>query len=383
MRFYKFILNDNRRLLYPFNNNCYFRDFLLEKNLKPVSYKIILKRYKVSNKILLEFTYNLISLLETNMSITLALELIMSQEEGIFSVVLWNVRKDIINGSSIYDAFSKYKEIFPNIYLNLISVGEKTNNINSNLFKAYENLKFKEQMIEKIKEAIFYPTIISIFLFLLLIFIFSYVLPNFKSFFEGSEIELPIMTKILLLISDNIWKIVILICLVIFSFLVIIKLLPESRVEKLKFSTPFLKFFFRNSVIINFSQNFYLMLDSKLNILEALLILKNNSKYNFFKEKIDKVIFSIRNGDSVYNSFKNISFFSEEQLKIVNIGEKTQKLSKAFEIVSIGEKKKLERKLFKITTLIQPILLSIMGIIVAVLLLAIYLPIFNISNNII
>lgn len=183
MRFYSFIFDGGKKMMLPFNNNYYFRDFLIERNLELISYKIILKRYKVSNKTLLEFTYNLISLLETNMNIILALELIISQEEKIFSAILWNIRKDIINGSSIYDAFSKYKEIFPNIYLNLISVGEKTNNINENFFKAYENLKFKEQLAEKIKEAIFYPAIISVFLFLLIIFVFSYVLPNFKSFF--------------------------------------------------------------------------------------------------------------------------------------------------------------------------------------------------------
>lgn len=383
MKFYKVTTSYGKKFLLPFNNNYYFRDFLLEKNINISSYKVIFKNYKVSKKRLLDFTYNLLSLLETDMSIILGLDLILAQEERIFSIILWNIRKDIINGISIYESFKKYREIFPTIYLNLICIGEKSNNLIINLKKAYNNLKFEIRLSEKIKEALFYPAIISIFLFVLLIFIFSYVLPNFQNFFQGSDIELPEITKILLFISNNIWKILLLVGIILVMIFLSLKFLPKELINILKYKTPILGFFIRNNIIINFSQNFSLMLDSKLDILDALLVLKRNFDYFFIKQKIDKIISNVRSGESVFHSFKEANIFSKEQLKIINIGEKTQNLSKAFEIIAIGEEKKLEKKLFKLTSLIQPILLSIMGIIVAVILLAIYLPIFNISNNII
>lgn len=383
MKFYKVITLDGKRLLLPFNNNYYFRDFLLEKNISILSYKVIFKNYKISKKRLLDFTYNLLSLLETDMSIILSLDLILSQEDRIFSIILWNIKKDIINGFSIYESFKKYKEIFPSIYLNLICVGEKSNNLVKNLKKAYKNLKFQIKLSEKIKEAAFYPGIISIFLFGLLIFIFSYVLPNFQNFFQGSDIELPTITKVLLVISENIWKILSIIWIISVLIFLFFKLLPKELLEVLKCKIPILRFFIRNNIIINFSQNFSLMLDSKLDILDALLVLKRNSDYLFIEQKIEKIISNVRSGESIFNSFKEANIFSKEQLKIINIGEKTQNLSKAFEIITVSEEKKLEKQLFKLTSLIQPILLSVMGVIVAVILLAIYLPIFNISNNII
>lgn len=384
MRFYEFIDKKNqKKFLLPFKNHNYFFEYLLDNGIKIQSYKVINKSYRLEKRKLMIFTYNLISLLENKIDIILSLELISKQEEKIFSTILWNIKKDIENGNSLHNSFKRYKEIFPTMYLNLLSIGEKTNQLVINLQRNYKSLKFQLELNEKIKKATFYPLIITFFLVCLLIFIFIFVVPNFEIFFEESELELPTVTKIIIFISKHFFYIL----MVILSFLAIIflviRFISKEKKEIILFNIPVLKFFLRNQIKVDFSENFYLMLEANLNVIEALEILLENSKYIFLKKEITNIKESIMRGRDMYNSFKSTNILDYEDLKLLKIAEESQGLSKAFEIIAIIAQNKIEKKLFKITTLMQPVLLLILGIIVSTVLLAVYLPMFNISSSII
>ena len=122
------------------------------------------------------------------------------------------------------------------------------------------------------------------------------------------------------------------------------------------------------------------MNETGINIIDILEILKKATPYIFLKKDLEKVQLKIKIGNSIEEALASTSLFSPTQLKIISIGERSGKLSEAFSSISFVLQKDFETYLFKLITLLQPLLLLFLGIIIGIIVLAIYLPIFNISD---
>lgn len=383
MKFYKFKIYDHRKIKtdsLPFNSKEAFFKYLKINNLKLITYKVTHKNYKPGERDILLFTQHLISLLKSGIGITLSLEIIAAQENKNFAHIINTIKNDIITGESIHSSFAQYKDVFNDTYLNLLNAGEKSGNLSKNLSRIYDNLKLVTSFKEKTKKSILYPAIVGLFTLMLIIFLFLVILPDFETFFDGSGIELPFLTKLLLDISKN--SLTILIITTVFILLIIItfNLLPIEKKEKIKFTIPIIGKILYKDLIINFTQNFFIMLESGISVPDALESLKTNCKYSFFKKYITTIQINIRHGQNVHDSFENINFFKDQHLKLIAIGEQTGNLAHTFETISIVTQKQLEEILFKITTMLQPVLLTFLGIIIGIIIFAIYLPVFNMSD---
>lgn len=385
LKFYHFKVYNRHKTFedsLPFSNTQMFFKYLKINNLKIISYKATHKKFILRKKELLIFTEYLLSLLKSGIEITLALEIIALQEKKAFSHIITTIKKSIINGEGVYHSFNQYRELFGDTYLNLLNAGEKTGNIINNLEKAFENLNLITSLNEKIKHALFYPVIVGSFILILLIFIFLSVLPNFEDFFRGSEENLPCITKFLLGISNNFSLIFIFFIIIIFMSTLIFKTLSQEKKEHIKLNFPILGKFIKKNIIIDFSQNLYIMLESDIDILDALHSIEANCKYIFFKNKLREIHLQIQHGHCIFDAFDSVNFFSDQQLKLINIGERADALPQTFATITTAMQKEMENQLFKLTTLLQPLLLSILGIIIGAVILAVYLPIFNISSMI-
>ena len=122
------------------------------------------------------------------------------------------------------------------------------------------------------------------------------------------------------------------------------------------------------------------MSDAGIEIINILEILKKGSKYIYQKNELAKVQLKLKIGSSIFEAFSPNLFFSSTQLQIIEIGEKSGYLEKAFNSIAFTMEKELEYYLFKLTSSLEPILLLILGIIVSVIILGLYLPILNISQ---
>ena len=246
LKFYKFIISNGSNSIsntLPFPTTDDFFIYLKKNNLKLISYKIIYKKLHISDKEMLFFTQNLISLLESGLHIALALEIIKQQDNRFFSHIIENIKNDILNGEGIYNSFNKYNTIFSPTYLNLLHAGETTNHLIANLKRAHRNLSLITSLKNNIKKTIFYPAIVGFFIVLLLIFIFIFVLPDFESFFHGSQIELPFITKLMLQISNNFLTIGFTISLFILLLILLLHIISKETKEKIQFKIPIIKKF--------------------------------------------------------------------------------------------------------------------------------------------
>ena len=369
-----------------FSNEMEFRKFLKSKRMILIQFDILKKTKKISQENILSFTRELKIMLESRIGIVEALDIQKNQyENSKFGEIIFEIRKDILNGNSIGDAFKKHRNIFGNFYVSLLYLGEKPGKIIENLERISVNMELENKIRKKMIEALFYPCIVLVFSMIVVIFLITYVLPNFVEMFNESGTKLPFLTKVLMGTSKNIHYILIsMICI----YIIIIYLRKKmknnlkSRFEYDKFvmKIPIYKNIMIKNIIIRFSKNMALLMDSEMPIAEVLEVIIESCDNVVVKKDIEDMKFSIMSGEGIAESLKQIEIYTGKYQKMAAIGEKSGELINVFHKISQLCQEELENYIGKILILIEPVMIIILGLILGNVIIAIYLPIFNLSD---
>ena len=369
-----------------FSDEREFRKFLKKKKMVLIQFDIVKSRKKISKTDILCFTRELKIMLESRISIIVALEIQGEQyKENSFGTVIVEIKEEILNGSSIGDAFKKYRDIFGNFYVDLLHLGEISGKITENLERISANLELEGKLRKKIAEAFFYPCIVIIFSMIVVMFMMIYVLPNFVEMFNESGTSLPILTQVLMLISKNMYYIVfIAICIwiLIIHFKKRIKSNMNRRIKYDKFimKIPIYKIILEKSMVIRFSKNMALMMESGMLVTEILEFMKDSFENTVVKKEMEEMKYKIISGEGIAQSLKCLNIYSERYRKMVIIGEESGELTNMFHKISQLCQEELEGYIGKMLVLLEPVLIIILGLILGTVIIAIYLPIFNMSD---
>lgn len=369
-----------------FSNEMEFRKFLKSKRMILIQFDILKKTKKISKENILSFTRELKIMLESRIGIVEALDIQKNQyENSKFGEIVFEIRKDILNGNSIGDAFKKHRNIFGNFYVSLLYLGEKPGKIIENLERISVNLELENKIRKKMIEALFYPCIVIVFSMIVVIFLITYVLPNFVEMFNESGTKLPFLTKMLMGTSKNIHYIFIsMICI----YIIIIYLRKKMKnnlkrrfeYDKFVMKIPIYKNIMIKNMIIRFSKNMALLMDSEMPIAEVLEVIIESCDNTVVKKDIEDMKFSIMSGEGIAESLKQIEIYMDKYQKMAAIGEKSGELINVFHKISQLCQVELENYIGKILILIEPVMIIILGLILGTVIIAIYLPIFNLSD---
>lgn len=366
----KLILKD----IYEFKKNTNFiiYDFLFNK--------------KIHKEKILQCFHEMKVMLESGIGIIDSLKI---QEEETIDIqlkkIIFEIKDEIIKGNSIWEAFNNYKNIFSPLCINFIKIGELSGTLSENFSRIEENLKMEISIGKKIKEASFYPAIILTFSSIVVIFLIKYVLPNFISMFDGSDVKLPMITSIFLAIGNHIGKGII-------AFVIIISGLNYFRkklllIKKYRYSyhkylldVPISGNIIKKKLITTISKNFSLMLNSGMGIIESIDNITTNLNNSYIEVNFIKMKSSILNGGDIGNSIKLLELYPSNYLKMILIGEETGKIVEIFNKIAEISHNDMENLIKKLLVIIEPILILILGIIIGLVVVAIYLPIFSMSE---
>lgn len=385
---YKYIAYDIKGRKYrgkkEFLNENEFRKFLKSKKMILIQFEILKKNKKISRGDILSFTRELKIMLESRISIIETLKILEEQyENSKLGEVISDIKKDILNGSSIGEAFKKYRNIFGNFYIDLLYLGEISGKITENLGRISINLELEDKIRKKMIEALFYPCIVIVFSVIVIMFLMIYVLPNFVSMFNESETELPFITLILIKVSNNIHYISLLficICILIIYIKKKIKSKMRSRYDKFIMKIPLYSNIMVKNIIIRFSKNMSLMMESGMLITEILEHMKESFDNTLVKKDIEDMKYSIISGNRVAEALKQMEIYPDRYQKMVAIGEESGDLVDMFHKISQLCQEELESYTGKILLLMEPVMIVILGLILGTVIIAIYLPIFNLSD---
>lgn len=341
---------------------------------------------KINKEKILLFTNELNVMLKSGITFSKSLEILASQENNKnFRGILLKVQKNISQGKGIFESFRNFENIFSLNFLQFLKIGEITGTLNERFENIIENLEFEINNKKKVWGILIYPIIVIALTLCVVSFLLLFILPNFILIFKENNLELPKITKILLFISENFLFILLMISIfLIFTFFLFryINQNKTRRTKKDKFFLfiPFLGEIMKLNIAINLYYSLSILLSSGISLIDSIDIMYKNTNNYYVKENLLKVRKSINLGNNISISLKNLDIFTERFYMLIVSGEESGYLSENLFQISKILKQDFDYRVKKYLSFLEPLAMLILGLIIAFIVVAIYLPIFSVGD---
>jgi type IV pilus assembly protein PilC len=354
----------------------------MEKKGGMFQFNFVLKA-AVKPNVLLIFTKQLHSLIKAGVPLLEALSSLKEQtaDENL-QKVLKSVSEEIEMGSSFSNSLKKHPNVFPTLYTNSIQIGEVSGNLDSVLHEISLFMADDIEMKQKIKKATRYPMMVMIALALAFVVFITFVIPKFIPIFEKGGQELPTPTLMILGISNIVtgyWLPLIgVIGLSIFGFMAFYNT-PKGKflTHRYMLEAPIYGKLLRKISIQRFSRTMALLNKSGIPLVQAMGIAENVETNEVYKEEISKIQQHIEKGVSVAGAMKKSKYFPILMVHMIAVGEKSGTLDNMLYDVAEFNNSEIDEMVDNLTALIEPIITVFLGIMVLILALSIFLPMWN------
>ena len=342
---------------------------------------------RVKQEELIIFTEQFATLISSGLSIVDSLDGLAEQTENkTLKKVILNIRADIERGISLSNAFKKYNRIFPEIYVNLLAVGEATGNLDKVLRSIAGYLERDLSVRRKISSAFAYPRFVIIVVIAVVIFLVSFILPQFVSIYTQAGEELPAPTKILLSISDfirNKYLILIILAVLIYAGYRIFYSTKAGKlfIDRHKLNVPVFGKINKMGVLSRFLHSFALVIGSGINVVEAIEVSSKVSGNAYLVKELEEVKSAIIGGESLSAAVKERKFFPGIMSQMVSVGERSGSLDSMLEKLADLWDKDIDYMINTLSARIEPTLIIILAFVVGFVALAMYLPMFSLPTT--
>jgi len=343
----------------------------------------------IKGKDIIEFANNLSVMLRAGLPLLTSIgDIAESVENRKFRSKLLNIRSTIELGSSFSAALSQQKDIFPEIFLNLISVGEETGRLDESLTDIAVHLQRMQDLKSAIIRALMYPVFALVGTTGALLFWLIYVLPKISGLFTSMDIALPPLTQFLITASDfstKNWYLFILVPAVIY---VIYKLLSKHKITKYyvdsaKLKMPVIKLILHNKLLALFSEQLRILVAAGVTIDRAFDIMIGVVDNDVFKRALVDTKDNIMLGSKISDALKrHTPLFPNMVIRMISIGETTGNLNEQLNNLSTYFLDKLDDISEKMGKLIEPIIIVVIGGIFVVIILGLLSPIYDLISGI-
>jgi type IV pilus assembly protein PilC len=297
------------------------------------------------------------------------------------------VRADIEQGSPLSDSFAKHPKVFPPIMIHLVRAGEVGGFLDKSLIGVAQTFEADVKLRGEIKSALTYPVVVLIMAIVASFAMIIFVVPVFQKMFDGLGGELPLPTQFLVVLSQNmVW-----IAPVLIVGIVLLvswwranghKESVRARIDPIKLKLPVFGDLMKKVAIARFSRNFSTMLGSGVPIMQALGIVGETSGNYVIEQALKKVQESVRQGKSVAGPLSEEPVFPNMVVQMIAVGEDSGSLEIMLDKVGDFYEAEVEATTKALTSLIEPLMIAVIGIVVGGMVVALYLPTFSIYDQI-
>jgi len=341
---------------------------------------------KIKLNDLLVFARQLATMLEAGVTLLRSLEVITDQiESEQFYKVLNSITAKVEEGSSLSEAMGSYPKIFNQFWVSLVEVGEASGTMPMVLNKLTFYLEQQAAFRSTIVSAIMYPIILFFVCMGAITFFALVVGPRFENIFNSMGVELPLITRLLLqsfrFIKEYFFFLLGGTIATFFLFSKWAQTKPgKYQIEKFMFSLPTFGNIFRLLIVERFSSQMAILVDSGVPILHALDITERLVDNITCANVISDIKESVRQGELLVAPMERSEFFPVMAIQMINVGEETGELSKMLKHVANFYQNAVETFMKRLGTVIEPFMLVFMGGVIGVIVLAMFLPMFNIAQ---
>lgn len=361
----------------------------LEKEAPKVDLRRGLQRLRrVGLRELTVFTRQFATMVNAGLTMVRTLSILEQQTESArLRQLVGEVRKDVEEGMTLSDAFGKHPETFNNLMVNMVRAGEVGGVLDDVLNRIAGFFEKDLALRQKVRAAVTYPVAIFIFAIGIIFFLVFFILPQFIGFFEGLDLALPLPTRVLIAAVKALtgyWYIFLGIIVLAGYGLRMYVRTPGGRMrfDRFKLRIPVFGALMRKVTVSRFSRTLGTLITSGVPIMQALEVVAKAVDNKVVAEAIDNVRNSIREGESIALPMQASGLFPPMVVQMTAVGEETGTLDNMLTKVADFYDAEVETTLAQLTSIIEPLLILFLGFTVGFIVLAFYMPLYQIITGI-
>lgn len=299
--------------------------------------------------------------------------------------VLQDMRESLDSGRELSAAMRRHPDVFNPFYVSMVRVGEATGMLEEIFLRLFYYLEFEKSTKDKIKSAMRYPTFVIIAMVVAIAIINLFVIPAFAKVYKGFNAELPAMTKLLIASSDftvQYWPVMLMILAgAIYGFRLYIAT-PVGRYQwdKTKLRLPVVGSIIEKATLARFARSYALTSRSGVPIVQGLGVVAQVVDNDFIAKKIDAIREGVERGDSILRTAVASGVFTPVVLQMIAVGEETGELDDLMQEIAEMYEREVAYEVDNLSAKIEPILIVGLGVLVLILALGVFLPIWDLGK---
>jgi type IV pilus assembly protein PilC len=342
-------------------------------------------RKVVSTERFLLFNQELLALVRAGLPIIQSFDIMLERQKDLrFKEVLTEIREMIKSGVALSDAFASYGDAFPAIYSTSLRAGERSGDLEGVLRRFLRYQKMIVGLRKRVTGAMIYPVILVLLSMAMVFIMITFVIPKFAEFFAGFNAELPLFTRLLIVFAttlrENIW--LVLGGGILLVFLARRWAATSGRLmwDRIKLRIPLAGGILHRFAVLQFTQSLGTLLNGGTPMVPAIEIASQSVTNQLVATKIAGIVQNVREGEPLWRSLDSTGVIGDLAVEMIKVGESTGALTEMLANVSEFYDEEIEARLSRMVAAIEPVILVIMGIVIAVLLYAFYLPLFRLTQ---
>ncbi len=361
-------------------------NLVIKEKQKDIFENVAFFKPKVTGKDIVVFTRQLSTMINAGLPLVQGLEILEKQQDNpTFKKTLHEIRSDVEAGSTLADSMRKKPKVFDNLFTNMIEAGETGGILDTILTRLATFMEKSMALKKKIKGAMTYPTVCLGISIIILVVILVFVVPVFRTMFEGFGHSLPLPTQIVVNLSDFFKNNFLYIIIAFFIIIMAIKKVHATENGRVFFDRTLLKapifgILLRKVAVAKFTRTLSTMLSAGVPILEALQVVAKTSGNKVIEKAVFRVGDSIAEGRPIAEPLEESGVFPNMVVQMINVGESVGALDVMLEKIADFYDEEVDQAVENLTAMIEPFMMVFLGGMIGGIVVAMYLPIFKLSS---
>jgi type IV pilus assembly protein PilC len=343
---------------------------------------------RIKTRDIVIFTRQFATMINAGLPLVQSLTILAQQTENkALAEVTRAVVYDVESGNTLADAFSKHPRAFTDLYVNMVAAGEAGGILDTILLRLATFLEKSDALVRKVKGAMIYPGVIFTVAGIAISVLLVFVIPVFQSMFASVNMELPLPTRIVIMLSDVLigywWAMLLAIGAVIFAFRRYYGTLSGRRnIDSLLLKSPVLGDLLRKSAVSRFTRTLGTLISSGVSILEGLEITAKTAGNMVIHDAVMASRQSIAGGETIAAPLEKSKVFPPMVISMIAVGEQTGGLDEMLSKIADFYDEEVDVAVSALLSLMEPAMIVFLGVIVGGMVVAMYLPIFDMMNTV-
>jgi type IV pilus assembly protein PilC len=316
------------------------------------------------------------------------LDILSKQMDSLeFRRIVTEIKDSVSSGSTLSEAMKKHKKAFDDLYVNMVEAGEMGGALDTILVRLAGYREKADSLARKIRGAMVYPAVVSVVAISATVAMLTFIVPVFAKMFAGLGAELPGPTQFVLNLSHVLQRFYLVIIGIVAAGIIGLRMILKNDQGRLYFDkfmlkTPIFGDLIRKASVARFTRTLGTLIQSGVTILDALEITAKTAGNRVLQVAIKKSVISIAEGDTITSPLKESGVFPPMVIQMIGVGEKTGGLDEMLSKIADFYDEEVDAAVSALTGLIEPVVIVVMGAVIGGILIAMYLPMFDIIGKI-